>query len=300
EGEGDQEEDEEERTHLAVPRKVPEVREPRADARLRTGRARTRAVRLREPGKRQDSVPERQARRGEEGDAHPERRQHSSDHGAQDETQAESRPDQPHPLRPVPRARYVRHVGLGAPDVRPHYPREDPSHEERRNRTRKPEQEIRQARAEQTDQEDRPSTPTIRQPTPPGRERELHYRVHRDQPGDGHGTRPELLRVQRQQRDHDAEAYQVQEDRQEEDRQATSTVVEGFGRPRRSLLERPGIGAAGCGMVGGSQTTCIFRSAASIGALLPGTRAGDAKLRQAPKRDNERFLAPATVLNWHN
>src|SRR5690606_37190898 len=27
----------------------------------------------------------------------------------------------------------------------------------------------------------------------------------------------------------------------------------------------------------------------SIGALLPGTRAGDAKLRQAPKRDNERF-----------
>ena len=52
---------------------------------------------------------------------------------------------------------------------------------------------------------------------------ELAEREHREQQADHHRRRAERLRVERQQRDDDAEADQVDEDRQENDREADAS-----------------------------------------------------------------------------
>ena len=179
--------------------------------------------RLRQQEPRGDEVRERQRRREERRRRVPEPAQEAADGRPEDEAQPERRADHAHALRAVLGRRDVGDDGLRRRDVRAGDAGEDARGEQRRAALlASPNAEIRQARSEQADRMigRRP----IRSDSRPqiGREDELHQRERRREHPHREGVRAERLRVERQQRDDDPEAQQVDEDRDEDDDQRGS------------------------------------------------------------------------------
>ena len=125
------------------------------------------------------------------------------------------------PISPIPRARfsgvvtsaiYACAVGnVGAGDAA-----DDARHEQQRERTGERHRDVREARAEQADQDDGLAPDLIRPAAPDRREQELHQREAGAEQPDRERRRAERLGVERQQRNDDAETEQVDEDGNEQ------------------------------------------------------------------------------------
>ena len=83
------------------------------------------------------------------------------------------------------------------------------------------EPEIGEADAEQARQQHGLASMAVAEGAPEGGGEELHEGIDRHQQGDGLGRGMEMLGIEGQQRDDDAEAHQIHEDRQKDRRQGT-------------------------------------------------------------------------------
>ena len=143
--------------------------------------------------------------------------QKSSDRRSKHESQAEGRTHHAHTARPVLRGRRVGNVGLCRCDVRPGDAGRDPRREQQPQRLGESEDHVGHEGSEQPDEQNGPAPNPIGQPSPDRREQELHQRVRGREQTNGERRGTEGLGVERQQRDDDAEAKEIDEDSDEDD-----------------------------------------------------------------------------------
>ena len=143
--------------------------------------------------------------------------QQAADRRAEDESQPERRAHQAHAAGAVLRRGDVGDVGLRGGNVRAGNAADDARDEQQHQRAGERERHVREAGAEQADQDDRLAADLVGPAAPDRREHELHQREARAQQPDRECGRAERLGVERQQRNDDAEAEQVDEDGNEDD-----------------------------------------------------------------------------------
>ena len=166
-------------------------------------------------------VGERQPRRHEPGGRRPEvvRRQ-PADRGADDEPEAEGGPDDPHPARPLRRRRDVRHVSLGCGNVAAGESRDDPREKQHHVGVCRGEQHVSESVHEHRREEDRAAADAIGRTTQDCCSHELHGREHAEQGAQSESPGAKALRVVGQDRDDDTKPDQVDQHREENDRNA--------------------------------------------------------------------------------
>ena len=143
-----------------------------------------------------------------------------ADQRAQDEPDPERRADQAHPASPLRRRRDVRDVRLRRRDVAARKARDHAGDEQHRVGRGEREQRIARRVDEHRGEQDRPAAHPIREPAEQRRRQELHRREDEHEGAVPDPMRAEALGVHGQDRQHDAEADQVDQDRDEDDRQA--------------------------------------------------------------------------------
>src|SRR5207247_9214691 len=94
---------------------------------------------------------------------------------------------------------------------------ENPRGEEQRERLREAHEGEAQRGPDDADEQNRLATEPIGKFAEDWGKDDLHAGINPGQPADGDGRRMEVLRVKRQDRNDDAEAHQIDEDREEED-----------------------------------------------------------------------------------
>jgi hypothetical protein len=180
-----------------------------------------RRERLREKTEREQEVQEREPRRGVRGEgAGPAERVHglegAADHRAKDESEADPRADEPHPLRALLARGDVRDVGLGDRDVAGGDAAPEAGGEQQPQRGGVREDQHADGRGGDARDEDRAAAGAVAEVPPERDEEELHQRVRRAEERGGEARRAELPGDARQVRHNQPEAEQVEEDRQED------------------------------------------------------------------------------------
>ena len=157
-----------------------------------------------------------------EGHARAELAEHAADQRAGDETDAEGGADQPEIRRPLLRRRDVGDIGGGGRHRRAHDAADDARQRDDPQIGRHRQQDVVDAEAGERDQHDRPAAEAVRQRAEGGAEEELHQRVERQQQA-VEGSRladrvaAELLHQERDDRQHDADAEDVDDHGPEQD-----------------------------------------------------------------------------------
>jgi len=114
---------------------------------------------------------------------------------------------------------HVGHVGACGRNVATREAVNNSRDKEHRNRLRHREHDEADYRAKQAENQDRPAAVAIRQVAERRRRDQLADRKHTEQHPDHHRRRAEALRVERQQRNDDAKADEVDENREKDDQQ---------------------------------------------------------------------------------
>jgi hypothetical protein len=144
----------------------------------------------------------------------------SADGGTQGEADAESRPDERHLLAAILVAGDIGDVGLRRPDGRAEDPGCDARDQEHGVAVCEREKQIGEDRAEEAEHEQRPAAVAVRQAPPERSAKKLHRRKGGEEQADLGAVGPVDLGVARQEREDDAEAEKVDDDRQEENTQS--------------------------------------------------------------------------------
>jgi hypothetical protein len=218
---GDRERDARQREGVADGRDV-----ERSELAARDGGAALERQRLGDAQGDPGEVDEAQARRDEAGDravaaGDLDAREDAADAGAGDEAEAEGHADEAHALGAVLGRGDVGDVGAGGAEVGGGDAAEDASREEKRD-ARAPHEPEAQAghgdrRAGDRPEQDRAAADAVRQAAPDRHEQELHQRVGRGEQGRGERADAEgVASLFGEERQHEAEAEQVDEDRQED------------------------------------------------------------------------------------
>ena len=179
------------------------------------------------------------------------------DQRAEGESQPKRHADQRHAFRAFFQRRGIRDVGLRRGNRRARDAGADAGHEQQRQTLHHrgdAEQRVEHHRAQQADDQHRPAAPMIGQPAPDRSEHKLHDRETGHQQPQPPAVRifRKVGRIDRHQRQHDAEPEQVDEDRQEDDQQrAFAGFVgheSGFRDVKSALLEARLFGKPGFGL----------------------------------------------------
>src|SRR5216684_4060375 len=184
--------------------------------------------------------------------------------------------------------RDVGDVGLRRREVARARAREQPRREQHPQRIGEAEPEIGGDRGDQAGEQHRPAPEPVAEPAEDGREEELRERIARHHPGDRGRRRAEMHAVEREQRDDDAEAEQIDEDDQKED---------GHGWAIDSVFRRPRIPLASTR----ASTPALEGSAIAlgwIGAQRPSSHARRNWLRFVILIFAGRRAAPSCTLRW--
>ena len=150
--------------------------------------------------------------------------EHAAKCRAHDEAKPEGGADQPHALGAPLRRGHVRDIGLGGGDVAGHDAGERARREELDEAVGIAGPDIGERDSGEAHEKDRLAPVAIAEPAPDGREEELHEGVDRHHQRHHLGPRLEVLRVEGKQRNHDAEADQVDEDGEKDGNERAETI----------------------------------------------------------------------------
>ena len=157
----------------------------------------------------------------------------------QDEPEAKRRADQPVRARAVLRLRDIGDVGARGRDVAARQAVDDARQKQHRHAVSEREHRKADDRAGQAEDQHRPPAVAVRQLAERRRGGELADREHREQQTDHDRRGAEGFRVERQQRDDDPEADQVDEDGEENDEERAGHRMSAFYNETRTSLTQP-------------------------------------------------------------
>ncbi|MBW2255508.1 MAG: hypothetical protein JRI25_13035 [Deltaproteobacteria bacterium] len=235
EGQGGREGEQDGQTHDGVGEPA-----PYGEARQPTGMdgAFVHRTALREAEPRPNEVYRRERGGQPYGSSDPEDGQLTAHPGAEGEPDPEGRADETHPSRPVRGRSDVSDVRLGGGDVGGEGAMQQPEQEQQPERLRQG--EGRQGKRGSTDgqEHDGPPTVTIRQRAPYRRKRELGERIDPEE-RDGLSFRGAvILGIEGDERDHQAEAQQVEENRQQDRPQTPAGAFSVFPLGQRRIIPK--------------------------------------------------------------
>ena len=142
-------------------------------------------------------------------------RQHAAECRPEHEAKPECRTQHAHALGPVLRRGDIGDIGLGDRDVAGRDALQRPRREQHPQRIGRAQPQIGQRRGRHADQHDRPPSNSIAEAAPERRRQQLQARIGRHQRGDCRWRSMEMLAVEGQQRNDDAESQEVDEYDQE-------------------------------------------------------------------------------------
>ncbi len=200
--------------------------------------------RLRQQEEGEEEGDDADAGRRIERHARAELAEHAADQRPGDEADAEGGADQAEIRRPPLRRRDVGDVGRGGRDRRAHDAADDARQRHHPQVRRDRQQEVVDAQADQRHQHDRPAAEAVRQRAEGRPEEELHQRVERQQPavegrGRADGVAGQLLHQHRDDRQHDADAEDVDDQRYEQDGKLRTLRHQDDGPPLPRLRRQP-------------------------------------------------------------
>ena len=145
--------------------------------------------------------------------------QDATDRRPKNKTQAKSRADQAHSLGAIFFGGDIRDVSLRRRDVAAGNSIDDPAEKQHPQRRGESQNHKSKTRAQNADQQNRPAAMLVRQPAHDRRKNQLHNRIGSEQEADfaGRGAELRAFGIERQHRNHDPKADEIDEDRDEDD-----------------------------------------------------------------------------------